>query len=180
VINTRLSPALPRRCTRAFCNPALPEVLNAADLHRLYSPSYDERQWAPTVARTLTSQVALLVQLKTFQAVGRFLPMADIPTVAAGIWVAGSSGVLRWLVFRFQRRDLNHGHRESGHDNERRTVGEGGSICPEPVADPRRKDGRARIRDDEHGHHHANDPAEGLRTEAPHDDHAQQRENTRG
>ena len=63
--------------------PALPGVLSAADLHRLYSPSYDERQWAPLVARTLRSQVALLVQLKTFQSVGRFLSMADIPLAAA-------------------------------------------------------------------------------------------------
>jgi hypothetical protein len=52
--------------------PELPDPLTPDDLHRLFSPSYDERKWAPTVARTPASQVALLVQLKIFQTIGRF------------------------------------------------------------------------------------------------------------
>src|ERR1017187_5252920 len=52
--------------------PQLPDPLTPADLHRLFSPSYDERAWASTIARTLYSQVALLVQLKMFQTIGRF------------------------------------------------------------------------------------------------------------
>ena len=43
--------------------PELPVPLTPADLHRLYTPSYDERNWARTVARTPLSQVVLLVQL---------------------------------------------------------------------------------------------------------------------
>jgi TnpA family transposase len=48
-------------------------------LQQLFSPSFDERQWAPTVARTAVSQVALLVQLKIFQTIGRFRRAADVP-----------------------------------------------------------------------------------------------------
>jgi hypothetical protein len=46
----------------------------------------------PTVARSPSSQVALLVQLRIFQAVGRFLPIKDVP--ASGIeYVAQKLGV---------------------------------------------------------------------------------------
>jgi hypothetical protein len=59
--------------------PELPDPLTLSDLQQLFSPSFDERQWAPTVARTIESQVALLVQLKIFQTIGRFRPGTDIP-----------------------------------------------------------------------------------------------------
>jgi hypothetical protein len=59
--------------------PELPDPLTPADLHRLFSPSYDERAWVPTIARTRYSQVALLVQLKMFQTIGRFRRAEDIP-----------------------------------------------------------------------------------------------------
>lgn len=59
--------------------PELPDPLTPGDLQQLFSPSFDERQWAPTVARTVESQVALLVQLKIFQTIGRFRPGTDIP-----------------------------------------------------------------------------------------------------
>ena len=59
--------------------PELPNPLTPGDLHQLFSPSFDERQWAPTVARTVESQVALLVQLKIFQTIGRFRSGTDIP-----------------------------------------------------------------------------------------------------
>lgn len=59
--------------------PELPDPLTSADRHRVFSPSYDERKWAPTVARTPSSQVALLVQLKIFQTIGRFRRVEDIP-----------------------------------------------------------------------------------------------------
>src|SRR5665213_3128095 len=61
--------------------PELPDVLTPEDLHRLFSPSHDERQWARTVARALPSQVALLVQLKIFQTIGRFRRVPDIPAI---------------------------------------------------------------------------------------------------
>jgi hypothetical protein len=47
----------------------------------LFSPSYDERKWALTVARTLASQVGLLVQLKIFQTIGRFRRVTDTPAI---------------------------------------------------------------------------------------------------
>ena len=62
--------------------PELPDPLTPGDLQQLFSPSFDERQWAPTVARTIESQVALLVQLKIFQTIGRFRPGTDIPPSA--------------------------------------------------------------------------------------------------
>jgi TnpA family transposase len=61
--------------------PKLAQRLSAADLHRIFGPTHKERQWAPTVARSPSSRVALLVQLKIFQAVGRFLPMKDVPAL---------------------------------------------------------------------------------------------------
>ena len=61
--------------------PDLPVPLTPGDLQQLFSPSFDERQWAPTVTRTVESQVALLVQLKIFQTIGRFLPVANVPLV---------------------------------------------------------------------------------------------------
>ena len=59
--------------------PELPDPLTPGDLQQLFSPSFDERQWVPTVARTAASQVALLVQLKIFQTIGRFRRAADVP-----------------------------------------------------------------------------------------------------
>ena len=81
----------PRTMTRLLY-PKLAQRLTAADLHRIFGPTYKEREWAPTVARSPSSQVALLVQLRVFQAVGRFLPMKDVP--ASGIeYVAQKLGV---------------------------------------------------------------------------------------
>jgi hypothetical protein len=72
--------------------PKLAQRLTAADLHRIFGPTYKEREWAPTVARSPSSQLALVVQLRVFQAVGRFLPMKDVP--ASGIeYVAQKLGV---------------------------------------------------------------------------------------
>ena len=62
--------------------PELPDPLTPGDLQQLFSPSFDERQWAPTVVRTGASQVALLVQLKIFQTIGRFRLPAEIPLAA--------------------------------------------------------------------------------------------------
>lgn len=62
--------------------PDLPDPLTPGDLQQLFSPSFDERQWAPTVVRTGASQVALLVQLKIFQTIGRFRLPTEIPLAA--------------------------------------------------------------------------------------------------
>ncbi|HAL39496.1 MAG TPA: hypothetical protein DCP03_15830 [Polaromonas sp.] len=62
--------------------PGLPDPLTQGDLQQLFNPSFDERKWAPSVARTPASQVALLVHLKIFQTIGRFLPAADVPLAA--------------------------------------------------------------------------------------------------
>lgn len=62
--------------------PELPDPLTQGDLQQLFNPSFDERKWAPSVARTPASQVALLIHLKTFQTIGRFLPAADVPFAA--------------------------------------------------------------------------------------------------
>lgn len=72
--------------------PELPDPLTQGDLYQLFNPSFDERKWAPTIARTPSSQVALLVQLKIFQTIGRFLGGADVP-LAAVEYVASRIGV---------------------------------------------------------------------------------------
>jgi hypothetical protein len=59
--------------------PKLSPALTPADLHRLFTPTYDERRWAPAVARTEAAQVALLVHLGLFKTMGRFLPVEEIP-----------------------------------------------------------------------------------------------------
>ena len=62
--------------------PELPDPLTPGDLQHLFSPSFDERQWAPTVVQAAASQVALLVQLKIFQSIGRFRLAAEVPRIA--------------------------------------------------------------------------------------------------
>jgi Domain of unknown function (DUF4158) len=59
--------------------PDLPEPLTPADLHRLFTPNYAERQWSSTVARTASWRLALIVQLKIFQTIGRFRRVEEIP-----------------------------------------------------------------------------------------------------
>jgi len=76
-----IDPIDPQAATRHIY-PKLAQRLTSADLRRLFRPSYEERRWVPTIARTPSSQVALLVQLKIFQAVGRFLPAEEIPQAA--------------------------------------------------------------------------------------------------
>jgi len=72
--------------------PELPDPITPGDLQQLFSPSFDERQWAPTVVRAGASQVALLVQLKIFQTIGRFRLPTEIP-LAAVEYVARRMGV---------------------------------------------------------------------------------------
>ena len=62
--------------------PELPDPLTPGDLQQLFNPSFEERKWAPSVARTPASQVVLLVHLKIFQTIGRFLPAVDVPLAA--------------------------------------------------------------------------------------------------
>ena len=62
--------------------PKLPEPLTEGDLLRWFTLTSEERQWAPTVSRWGTSMLALLTQLKVFQHIGRFLPLAEIPPAA--------------------------------------------------------------------------------------------------
>jgi Domain of unknown function (DUF4158) len=69
-----IDPIAPQAASRHIY-PKLAQRLTSANLHRLFRPSYEERRWVPTIARTPSSQVALLAQLKIFQAVGRFLPV---------------------------------------------------------------------------------------------------------
>ena len=85
--------------------PELPDPLTPSDLQQLFSPSFDERQWAPTVARTPVSQVALLVQLKIFQTIGRFRHTADIP-LSAIEYVACRMGVESGSTLSFPDRTL--------------------------------------------------------------------------
>jgi hypothetical protein len=64
----RIDLSAPRTMTRLLY-PGLPLSLTPTDLHRIFGPTCEERGWAPIVARSLSSQVALLVQLRVFQTV---------------------------------------------------------------------------------------------------------------
>lgn len=85
--------------------PELPDPLTPGDLQQLFCPSSDERRWAPTVARTPASQVALLVHLKMFQTIGRFARAADVPLVAIE-YVARRLGVESAASLIFADRTL--------------------------------------------------------------------------
>ena len=95
--------------------PELPKPLTPSDLYQLFRPSYVEREWVPTIARIPSSQVALMVQLKIFQTIGRFLGAADIPPAAIE-YVASHMGVEHVSVlisrtrtfYRHRRAILQH------------------------------------------------------------------------
>ena len=91
--------------------PELPDPLTPGDLQQLFSPSFDERKWAPTVTRTSEAQVALLVQLKIFQTIGRFLPVVDVPLVTIE-YVARRMGVGSGSNLIFPERTL-YRHRQA-------------------------------------------------------------------
>ncbi|MBK5204948.1 MAG: Tn3 family transposase, partial [Polaromonas sp.] len=91
--------------------PELPDPLTPGDLQQLFSPSFDERKWAPTVTRTVESQVALLVQLKIFQTTGRFRRSADVPPAATD-HVAHRMGVESGSNLIFPDRTL-YRHRQA-------------------------------------------------------------------
>jgi hypothetical protein len=68
--------------TASVIYPELPDPLTPGDLQQLFSPSFDERQWAPTVVRATASQVAILVQLKIFQSRGSTPEPSEFPASA--------------------------------------------------------------------------------------------------
>jgi hypothetical protein len=86
-----LSNAAAAQGTARVIYPELPDPLTSEDLHRLFSPSCDDRTWAPTVGRTPPSQVGLLVQLKVFQTIGRFRRVFMITIPGEAAWVTQSA-----------------------------------------------------------------------------------------
>ena len=62
--------------------PKLFATLTEADLVSQFRLAPEERAWAGTAARRGPSMVALLTQLKVFQSIGHFLPLAQIPATA--------------------------------------------------------------------------------------------------
>jgi Domain of unknown function (DUF4158) len=86
-------------------HPEQQDPLTPGYLQQLLSPSFDERMLTQTVTRAPEAQVALLVKLETFQTIGRFLPVFDIPPVAIG-YVAHRMDVGSGsnLIFRTARR----------------------------------------------------------------------------
>ena len=59
--------------------PKLFPTLTEADLAGQFRLAPEERAWAGTAARRGPSMVVLLTQLKVFQSIGHFLPLAQIP-----------------------------------------------------------------------------------------------------
>ena len=62
--------------------PKLFPTLTEADLAGQFRLAPEERAWAGTAARRGPSMVVLLTQLKVFQSIGHFLPLAQIPATA--------------------------------------------------------------------------------------------------
>ena len=59
--------------------PKLFATLTEAGLGSQFRLAPEERAWARTVAQRGPSMVVLLTQLKVFQSIGHFLPLAQIP-----------------------------------------------------------------------------------------------------
>jgi hypothetical protein len=59
--------------------PTVPKRPTEAQLRRLFTPSRDDKTWAHGVARTASSQVALLTLLMVFRVAGRFEPLRSLP-----------------------------------------------------------------------------------------------------
>ena len=93
--------------------PAWPDLLTPMDLRRLFTPGYDERRCAATVARTPLSQVALLVQLRVCQLVGRFrsaeeIPNAVIAHIAQRLGVDGAPPSAERTLYRHRSAILRY------------------------------------------------------------------------
>ena len=59
--------------------PALPEPLHTGDLVRLFTPTSVEIDWASSVTRSERTRCHVLMLLKVFQTLGRFIPLTEIP-----------------------------------------------------------------------------------------------------
>jgi hypothetical protein len=66
----------------------MPLPLTEGNLTRLFTVSPEEDHWARTVARKGRSLADLLMHMKVFQQVGRFLPIAELPVAATSHVVA--------------------------------------------------------------------------------------------
>jgi TnpA family transposase len=89
--------------------PTLASQLSPAELHRIFGPTYQEQEWARRLARTSASQIGLVLQLKVFQAVGRFLSMTEVPTagiehVAHTLGVAWEPGAVYARATRYRHQ----------------------------------------------------------------------------
>jgi len=62
--------------------PKLFATLTEADLASQFRLAPEERAWAGTAARRGPSMVVLATQLKVFQIIGHFLPLAQVPATA--------------------------------------------------------------------------------------------------
>jgi Domain of unknown function (DUF4158) len=89
--------------------PKLLATLTEADLASQFRLAPEERAWAGTAARRGPSMVVLLTQLKVFQSIGHFLPLAQIPATALSYIGVGLIYVPRVPVERscFPRANLD-------------------------------------------------------------------------
>jgi TnpA family transposase len=72
------NPAMPTPHDTAY--PRLKSVVSERDLADIYTPTPAEREYAAQTARSSDNQLCFLVLLKTFQRLGYFLPLRDVPT----------------------------------------------------------------------------------------------------
>lgn len=66
-------------CIERTAYPRFKSNPTAQDLHTLYTPTPEEIAWAQKVARPLGHRFTLLVLLKSFQRLGYFPGLEDVP-----------------------------------------------------------------------------------------------------
>ena len=59
--------------------PRLKASVSPKDLREIYTPSNKEHELAKSVSRGFTARVSFLVVLKTFQRLGYYVPIAEVP-----------------------------------------------------------------------------------------------------
>ena len=73
--------------------PRFPRVLTLKDIQASFTPRQDEIEWASRFARTPSSRLALLVQLKCFQFL-RYFPSTDVIPSEIVEHISASLGML--------------------------------------------------------------------------------------
>lgn len=90
--------------------PKLPNPINEHELTELFTCTTEEIQWSKGIARAGPSMVALLMHLKVFQHIGRFVAVTELPA-AGTARIAERLGQSGTTTINHDRRTLYRHHR---------------------------------------------------------------------